>query len=220
MHRLSSYLLLSALILLTGCASTLRSEVTSFQRWPADAAPVNAAAQATYSFKRVGKQGESLEHKSYEDLVRTELGALGLKEATTGSGRFQISLDYGVNTRTEKRREPIWDHGYTYWHPPSYHPTFGWRPGYYAPDPWGPRVVGYQTVSRDVSTHRLRLDIAEGANKVFEASALLNDSTRSMPRAMPWLIKSVFDQFPGGNGQVRVIEFDTDKGVVKERRKL
>jgi hypothetical protein len=216
MQRILITLALCITAVLTGCASTLRSEVTSFQRWPADA----TTTQASYSFKRIGKQGESLEHKSYEDLARAELNALGLKEVTTGPARFQVSLDYDVNTRTEKRREAIWDNSPSYWYPPTYHPTLGWRPGYYGRDPWGPSVVGYQTVSRNVSTHRLRVDISDGASKVFEASALLSDATRSMPRAMPWLIKSVFDQFPGGNGQVRVIEFDTDKGVVRQRRPL
>jgi hypothetical protein len=78
-------------------------------------------------------------------------------------------------------------------------------------------VVGYRTVSRDVSTRRLRVDIAEGANKVFEASATSSGANATLAVTMPYLIRSVFDGFPGTNGQSRSVEFDVDKGVVKNR---
>jgi Domain of unknown function (DUF4136) len=202
---------LAVALFLAGCATTLRSDVTSFQRWPAN------AAGSTYSFKRVGTQDVSLEHKTYEDLARSELNQLGLKEAPPATkGRFEVSLEYGVNTRTVRSSEPIWDNR-TYWHPAHYHPTLGWRPGYWATDPWGPTVVGYRTVSRDVSTRRLRVDIAEGANKVFEASAASRGSNATLSVTMPYLVRSVFDGFPGTNGQSRMVEFDVDKGVVKNR---
>jgi hypothetical protein len=209
-------------LLLGGCASTLRSDVTSFQRWPADTVSNNAIS-ATYSFKRLGGQQGSLEHSSYEDLVRAQLNQLGLKEAVASSkGRFEVSLDYGVNTRVEKRSEPIWDDrpfGYSQWRPAYHHPTLGWRPGYWVHEPFGyaPRVVGYQTVSRDVNTRRLRVDISEGAAKVFEASATSEGGTRQLSTVMPYLIRSVFDGFPGANGQARVVEFDVDKGQIIKR---
>jgi hypothetical protein len=199
-------------LLLTGCASTLRSDVTSFQRWPAN------AAGSTYSFKRNAGQESSLEHKTYEDLARVELNKQDLKEAAPNTkGRFEVSLDYGVNTRSVKSREPIYGNA-QYWHPAHYHPTLGWRPGYWAADPWGPQVVGYQTVQRDISTRRLRVDIAEGANKVFEASATSNGSNGTLVVTMPYLIRSVFDGFPGTNGQSRSVEFDTESGVIKGKR--
>jgi Domain of unknown function (DUF4136) len=204
---LAAFLLVGML----GCASTMRSDVTSFQRWPAN------AAGSTYSFKRLGGQEGGLEHKTYEDLARTELNQIGLKEAPAGSkGRFDVSLDYGVNTRTLRSREPVLADP-VYWHPAYYHPSWGWRPGYWAPSPYGPAVVGYRTVSRDVSTRRLRVDVAEGANKVFEASAISSGANATLAVTMPYLIRSVFDGFPGTNGQSRTVEFDVDKGVVKSR---
>jgi hypothetical protein len=106
----------------------------------------------------------------------------------------------------------------TYWHPAHYHPHWGWRPGYWASGPYGPAVVGYRNVSRDVSTRRLRLDIAEGASKVFEASATSSGASATLSVTMPYLIRSVFDGFPGANGQSRVLEFDVDKGVLTHRR--
>ncbi len=211
LQRAMFAMLALCITLLTGCASTLRSDVTSFQRWPAN------AAGSSYSFKRTAAQEPGLEHKSYEDLARSELKALGLQEAAVGSkGRFEVSLDYGINTRTFKSKEPVYGHA-TYWYPAYFHPTFGWRPGYWANDPWGPQVVGYRHTSRDVSTRRLRVDIAEGTSKVFEASATSSGSNASLVVVMPYLVRSVFDGFPGNNGQSRQVEFDVDKGVITKR---
>jgi hypothetical protein len=212
MKRFLAICLTVSLLLTAGCASTLRSDVTSFQRWPAN------AATSSYSFKRVGNQEPSLEHRTYEDLARAELNQLGLKEAAPGTkGRFEVSLEYGVNTRTLRTREPIVADP-SYWHPAHYHPNWGWRPGYWASSPYGPAVVGYRNVSRDVSTRRLRVDIAEGASKVFEASATSSGSNATLSVTMPYLVRSVFDGFPGTNGQSREVEFDIDKGSVMNRR--
>jgi hypothetical protein len=202
-----------AAALLAGCAGpTLRSDVTTFQSWPAN------AAGSTYGFKRLAGQADKLEHKSYEDMARSELNKLGLKEAAAGAKpRFEVTLDYGISTRTEKSREPVWEDR-PYWHPPLFHPSRGWRPGYWSRDPFGPQVVGYTTVRRDVSTRRLRVDISEGASKVFEASATSSGSTSSLVTVMPYLVRSVFDGFPGANGQTREIDFDVDKGVITDRR--
>lgn len=212
MKRFSAIFLTIVLLLAAGCASTLRSDVTSFQRWPAN------AAGSSYSFKRIGNQEGSLEHKTYEDLARVELNQLGLTQASAGTkGRFEVSLEYGVNTRTVRTREPIVV-DQSYWHPAYYHPHWGWRPGYWATRPYGPAVVGYRNVSRDVSTRRLRVDIAEGASKVFEASATSSGTNATLSVTMPYLIRSVFDGFPGTNGQSREVEFDVDKGSVTNRR--
>ena len=209
MKRFFLYLLGLGVVLLTGCATTLRSDVTSFQQWPAN------TAGASYGFKRIGKQGDSLEHKTYEDLTRNELGKLKLVEAPAGvKPRFEVSLDYGIATNTVRLREPVWDDR-IYWHPPYHHATLGWRPGYWARDPFGPHIVGYKTVYRDVSTRRLRVDITDNGQKVFEASATSSGSGQALAAVMPYLVRSVFEGFPGTNGQVRVIDYDVERGTLK-----
>jgi Domain of unknown function (DUF4136) len=212
MKRLFLALFAVASLALAGCATTLRSEVTSFQKWPA------TVAAGSYSFKRAAGQDVSLEHKTYEDLARAQLAPLGLSEAPQGTkGRFEVNLEYGIKTRTYVSREPIVEHA-NYWHPPRYFRHGGWRPGYWAPSPYGPTVVGYRDVSQDVSTRRLRVDISEGTSKVFEASATSSGSSASLSAIMPYLVRSVFDGFPGTNGQQRVLEFDVDKGAVSNRK--
>jgi hypothetical protein len=209
MRRFFVALLATSALLLGGCASTLRSDVTSFQNWPTN------SAGATYSFKRIGKQAESLEHKAYEDMARAELAKIKLAEAPAGTkARFEVNLDYGLQTRVERSREAVWDDR-VYWRPSYWHPSLGWRPGYWARDPFGPSVVGYRTVSRQVNTRHLRVDISEGNAKVFEASASSSGSQTSLPVVMPYLIRSVFEGFPGTNGQVRMLDYDTELGTLK-----
>jgi len=194
----------AALLLLAGCASTLRSEVTSFQRWPAN------AAGASYSFARTAAQNNNLEHTSYEDNARAQLALLGLKEAAAGTpARFSISLQYGSVGQTVQTREPLWQ-DQPMWQPIGYqHPTLGWQPGYWRSDPFGPRIVGYQTVERSAQRHRLRVDISEAGTKVFEATATTLVQRTPLPSTMPYLVRSVFDGFPGGNGQSRIVEWKT-----------
>jgi hypothetical protein len=211
-------------ILLAGCASTLRSDVTSFQRWPAD------AASSSYSFKRTGQQVSSLEHNAYEDLARQELKQLGLREAAAGAtARFTVMLDYGVSTKTVTSTEPVWDN-FSTWNDPLFYPSWRYRSGFWPSQPYyyfqpysypyafAPRIVGYTTVSREVNKRRLRLEIAEGATKVFEATATSSGANATLSVTMPYLVRSVFDGFPGNNGQSRALVFDVDKGQVKSSR--
>jgi hypothetical protein len=195
-------MLAAALVLLAGCASTLRSEVTSFQRWPAN------TAGASYSFARTAAQNNNLEHASYEDSARAQLALLGLKEAVAGApARFSISLQYGTAAQTQQTREPLWQDQPT-WQPIGYyHPTLGWQAGYWKTDPFGPRVVGYQTVERSVQRHRLRVDMSEGGSKVFEATATTVVTRAALSQTLPYLMRSVFEGFPGSNGQSRALEW-------------
>lgn len=216
--------LTAVLLLLAGCAATLRADVTSFQRWPAN------AAGGTYSFKRTGSQVDSLEQHAYEDMARAQLNQLGLQEAAAGAtARFAVSLDYGVSTKTVTSTEPVWD-SFSGWNDPLFYPgwssrsRFGWP--YFHPDAYpfaypysfSPGIIGYTAVNREVSLRRLRVEIAEGASKVFEATATSSGDNATLTVIMPYLMRSVFDGFPGNNGQTRALVFDLDKGQVKNSR--
>lgn len=210
-------------LLLAGCAATLRADVTSFQRWPAN------ATGGTYSFKRIGTQIDSLEQHTYEDLARVQLNQLGLQEAAAGAtARFAVTLDYGVSTKTVTSTEPVWD-SFSGWHDPLFYP--GWSPRsrfgspyfhsrypYAYPYSFVPGIIGYTTVSREVSLRRLRVEIAEGAIRVFDATATSSGANATLSLTLPYLMRSVFEGFPNNNGQTRALVFDIDKGQVKSSR--
>lgn len=214
-------------LLLVGCAATLRADVTSFQRWPAN------AAGGAYSFKRTGPQVDSLEQHAYEDMARVQLNRVGLQEAAAGAtARFTVTLDYGVSTKTVTSTEPVWDN-YSGWHDPLFYP--GWSPRsrfgspyfharypydypFAYPYSFGPGIIGYTQVSREVSLRRLRVEIAEGATKVFDATATSSGANATLSLTLPYLMRSVFEGFPNNNGQTRALVFDIDKGQVKSSR--
>ena len=198
----------------------MRADVTSFQRWPAN------ATGGTYSFKRAAAQVDSLEQHAYEDLARAQLNQLGLQEVAAGAtARFVVTLDYGVSTKTVTSTEPVWDN-YSAWRDPLFYP--GWSPRsrfgspyfypYAYPYSFGPGIIGYTTVSREVSLRRLRVEIAEGSTKVFDATATSSGANASLSLTLPYLMRSVFVGFPNNSGQTRALVFDIDKGQVKSNR--
>ena len=55
--------------MLGGCATTIRSDVTTFNQWPAQ------LPDKSYAFESRRPQDNTLELQSYENLVRAQLAA-------------------------------------------------------------------------------------------------------------------------------------------------
>ena len=103
---------------------------------------------------------------------------------------------------------------------------FHWRSGAYPHDPWGGYYGGAFTLSerlvmRPVQNYRLRVQIADrgqmsraqtAAPTVFDATAEYVGPPVALPTVMPYLIRAVFDDFPGQNGQIRQVVFDSKTG--------
>ena len=49
---------------------------------------------------------------------------------------------------------------------------------------------------------------------VFESRAVYEGGSGDLPLVVPYLVRAVFDDFPGQNGQVRVVKFDSETGAV------
>jgi hypothetical protein len=62
-------------LLLGGCATTIRSDVTTFHQWPAE------IADKSYAFEAPAPQDNTLELQNYQNLVRGQLTRLGFHEA-------------------------------------------------------------------------------------------------------------------------------------------
>lgn len=209
--RLLALLALLAVVLLqSGCASTLRSDVTRFQRWPAD------AEGATFDFRTDPKHADDLEYQSYQQRLSDEMQKQGLQLAPQGQQpRFWLSFDYDTQNQRLRVQEPIYDDR-PIWVTPVWVPGRGWRGGYWASDPFGPRIIGSHTVEHEVRSLRLRVHIEDGQRRVFEATAQTRaDAQGSTSQLMSYLIRAVFADFPGQDGQTRSVEFDTDTGAIR-----
>ena len=208
-------------VLLSGCASTLNTQVSRFHAWSPE------LAQASFAFVRPVDPSRELEQASYEAAVANELGRLGLQRAVPGqSARIQVDMSISAQVDSRPYMRPV------YQDVPVFRPA--WRdaagrlhPAYWGPDPLGPRLVGHQqqVAAVQVSTLRLRLLDAAVQNPpqplrtVFESTAR-HEAEGSLPLAQiaPWLVRSVFVDFPGQNGQVSTVRFDTKTGEVVRPR--
>jgi len=207
--RLSRTLALCAgILLLGGCASGFYANVTSYQKWPAD-----AAGQTYRIVPDAGQNADHLEYQAISDMVRANIGTTGLIEAVGDqSPRFHVRLHY------ENPATQIWTRRYA-----DYDPWFMPYGGYYGYPygGWGGGMMMYAPpmVTVPVQVYRNTLTIwitdTRGGNppgtnhaEVYRATAIQLGENNQLIAVMPYLARAIFDGFPGNNGQVRQVRYD------------
>ncbi|SIT27203.1 DUF4136 domain-containing protein [Achromobacter sp. MFA1 R4] len=184
---------------LTGCAApTVSARVTSFQQWPA------GVEGQTYQFVPAdSSQINNLEYQSFQDMVRAGIGATGLVEARSGAkGRFDVSFRYGSSQTQVMVRRP---------YDPYFYGGYG---GFYGPGPWGmgagfwgPDWVDVPMVVQRNSLSLFIRDTQQGGAEVYRSTAFILSERDDLIRTMPYLVRAIFDNFPGNNGAEREIQF-------------
>lgn len=198
--RWAAVLAVFGALVLSGCATpTVSARVTSFQQWPA------GVEGQTYQFVPAEpSQANNLEYQSYQDMVRAGIGATGLVEAQGGAkARFNVSFRYGTSQTQVMVRRPYdpYFNGY------GYGGFYGPRPwgGYYGY--WGPEWVDVPVVAqRNTLTLQIH-DSQRGGAEVYRSSAFILSEQDNFMRMMPYLVRAIFDNFPGNNGAEREIQF-------------
>lgn len=194
--------LLMLAALLGACATpTIRNDVQSFHQWPA------GSVERTYQLRRLPAQEASLEHATYESLVRQELAAAGFVEAA--NGRFVVTFDYSVQTRVTRVVEP----------PIFVSPSFWWGPGMYRSG-WGLSVgvpfayPWYPPMTRDftssVRTVRLFMNdqTTTAAARVWEGTATSAGTNNDLVMVLPFMIRALLTDFPGQSGSSRRVDVE------------
>lgn len=186
--------------LLAGCATTIRSDVTAFHEWPA------ALPDKSYVFERTREQNDSLEYRSYENLVRAELSRLGFTEAPAATKpALKAAISYSIQGRDVREVYPVAVNPYPYWYGPA------WR-GYYGPfyDPfwYGPPIVEQRMSQYQLFTRQLRIALARisDGKKLYETTVVSEGTNGTLAAVMPYLVRSAFADFPGPSGVPRRIE--------------
>lgn len=199
------------LVLLAGCAAPLRTQVSRFHAWSPE------LAQAPFAFVRAVDPTRELEQLSYEALVEAELQRLGLPRAQPGQpARLQVDMTLTAQVEHRPYLRPLYQ-DLPVWRPAWRDSAGRLHPGFWAPDPFGPRLVGHQQAVATVQTSLLRLRLLDAqvlpARTVFESTARHEaDGTVPLPQIAPWLVRAVFADFPGQNGQVVEVRFDPKTG--------
>jgi hypothetical protein len=191
-------------LLLGGCATTIRSDVTTFHQWPAD------LPSKTYVFEAPPPQEDTLELHSYENLVRAQLGKLGFQEVASAPA-LKVSMRFttaDVPFRVIQAIDPFFYPSARFGFMGPYHRRGYWGGGFYSPfyDPfWGPQ---YEVVERHAYQREVHVTIksAGDGRRLFDVTVHNQSSERSTPAMMPALVQSAFEGFPGPNGAARRIE--------------
>jgi len=194
--------------LLSGCASLLRSQVVVFHQLPKD------PSSTTYVMIPFKEQEGSLEHKAYEDAVRQELNAKGLRETAVDQAQVAVFLSYAIDTGREvvssypiigqtgvsssSTQGTIQSYGSygTYSGTTTYTPTYG--------------VVGTGVTSGTEYTRILKLDIVDkqalaqgNIKKLYEGKVVSTGSSSQLATVLPTMVKALFEDFPGQSGSTR-----------------
>lgn len=191
-------------LLLGGCASTIKSSVTTFHQWPAQ------IADKSYAFEAPAAQDDTLELRSYQDLVRGQLARLGFREAPQAPA-LKVALRFETMDVPTAVAYP------TYVPVPLHAARFGYGPRhrywgrpvagpYYAPA-WG-LAPAYEVEEEHRYYRQLSIAISSAADdkRLFDVTVRNVSDTLSTPALMPALVRSAFEDFPGPNGGARVIE--------------
>jgi hypothetical protein len=192
-------------LLLGGCATTIRSDVTTFHQWPAQ------VADKSYAFETPAPQDNTLELQNYENLVRNQLARLGFHEAQQAP-----ALKVSVRFVTADVPTQVLYPAYAPFYPYSARFGYGglrrryWGGGWYSPfyDPfWGP-VPRYEVEEEHRYHRQLQISISSATDnkRLFDVTVRNVSKTMSTPAVMPALVQSAFEGFPGPNGGARVIE--------------
>ncbi len=199
---------LAMLALLSGCASTLRTEVTAYHQWPAD------AAGQSFSFTHTPEEEQDLERQFVVKQVRTQLQQLGLREAAAGqAAQLAVRVDYLNRGRDVRVVERIlvdpW-YGSAWYGPGYYAPYWGWSGYGYPFHPVWPSMPVARDVERryTVFQRELKVKISDAADRraLYDVTVKSEGKEGNLPTVMPYLATAAFRDFPGPNGEPRVIE--------------
>ena len=192
-------------LLLGGCATTICSDVTTFHQWPAQ------LTDKTYVFEAAPHQDDTLELRSYQNLVRTELAKLGFQDAGAGhTPALTVSMRFrttDVPVQVVQLVDPFPQSRYAFAGP---YARRGYWGGYASPfyDPFWGGTAFYETRIEHTYQRELQVAIRAASDKrrLFDVTVHNSSSVRSTPALMPALVQSAFEGFPGPNGGARRID--------------
>ncbi|HYD59386.1 MAG TPA: DUF4136 domain-containing protein [Noviherbaspirillum sp.] len=200
MKALLSACILAVSMVLAGCTTIIRSDVTTFHEWP-DALP-----DKSYVFERTKEQNDSLEYLNYENLVRGELARLGFTEAPASTKpSLKAAISYSIGGRDVLEVYPVVVQPYPYWFGP---PWRGYYWPYYDPFWYGPPIVEQRVSQYQLFNRQLKVSLARMSDnkKLFETTVVSEGTNGTLAAVMPYMVRSAFTDFPGKSGVPRRVE--------------
>jgi hypothetical protein len=202
-----------SLLLLTGCAARIQSDVTTFHTdvmpagetirvVPADPDKIGSLEFQTYA----SRIGDELRKMGYTPVSETDVVTDLLAEVdyAVEEGQPQIYTD---NSDAFVR----YHFGFGMYRSPFY---FGGRRGFYDPfyyDPFwdAPQVYSEPTYNRTLEMNIVNNDGGD-LERVFEGRVESNGTESALPEVMPYLITAMFTNFPGESGKTKLVTIEKD----------
>jgi hypothetical protein len=210
MKKIIFSLLAATTLLISGCATTISSQVTTFHEWP------NDLKEKSFVVEAMPGQENDPEYKAYAGMLRERLLGMGF---TTGqdfnSSELKVVMEYDTMVSELQlpmafwgtRYDPFWQIHFSRFHRRSayFHPYFFARSNsiYMLPDFTATRYF----------LHQLAVSISD--RKSGKTLANIKVSTENIsPRIsqrMPYLLESAFKDFPGENGKTTEVKLPVPK---------
>jgi hypothetical protein len=193
----------------SGCAPLVRSQISVFHQ-------LSEGGRPTYALLSFKEQEGSLEHKTYENLLRQQLNAKDLREAPIDEADVVGFIQYGIDAGKEVVYSyPIigqtgTSSSYTTGAVQSYGGYATYSGTTYNTPTYG--VVGTGVRSQTEYTRYFRFDIVDRAalaggtvKKLYEARVVSRGSSGQISMVMPSMIRALFEEFPGKSGSTRSV---------------
>ncbi|HEU4853434.1 MAG TPA: DUF4136 domain-containing protein [Telluria sp.] len=208
MKRLAMVFLAGMVLLLSGCATTVRSNVTAFHNWPAD------LPDKTYVLEAPSPQDDTLEYRAYQNLVRGELARHGFQEVSADRNpTLGVTLRFMTTVVPVRVIEVDYPHMYTSMRLGYFHPRRrGYWGGWYSPFWYDPFWYGMPDYTETIkyNYHRevqVSIKSRRDGRRLFDVTVRNQSRVESTPSIMPVLVASAFAEFPGPSGVSRVIQY-------------
>ncbi|MGA3209610.1 MAG: DUF4136 domain-containing protein [Syntrophales bacterium] len=194
--------------LLPACAKSVRCDISVFHEIPA------TFAGTTYATLPLKGQEGSLEHKTYEQMVKRQLNAKGFREAPVEQADVLVFILYGIDTGKEVvgSYPIIGQTGISSSHSYGTAQSYGSYGTYSGVTTYAPSygVVGTGVTSQTVYTRFLKLDIVDNKastekqlKKLYEAKVISPGTSGQLSAVLPTMIEALFQDFPGKSGSAR-----------------
>ena len=199
--------LTASLLVLSGCASRISGDVTTFhENVMPDGETIRVVAANP-------EDSQSLEFRTYANRISEELRRIGYTPVSEPDvvadliAEVEYSIESGPpQIYTDNSNRYVRYHfGFGRYYNPWY---FGFYDPFYDPMWDRPDVYSQATWQRSLEVN---IEKADGEReRVFEGRVESNGTESSLPEVMPYLITAMFENFPGESGTTKLVTIDKD----------
>lgn len=210
MKKILFYLAATTTLLLSGCASTVTSHVTTFHEWP------NDLKEKSFALEPMPGQENDLEYKLYAAMLNEKLQSMGFTASKDiNSSDLKVIMEYDTLVSEMQLPMAFWGSRYDpFWQ--IHYSRFYRRSGFFYPYYFGRMNSFYMMPDLNVTRyflHQLAVSIADRKSGKTLANIKVSTEQNSsrISKQMPYLIESAFKEFPGENGRTNEIKLPVSK---------